>query len=368
MRHLHHTTLFLAFFLLLALPGTAPCADPSAPPVTVSHAPEVGDGTAFPVTVTGANLESVSLTFLGRSMTATALAAPAGGREAVLLLPVPLDHEKGPAKLTWSAKLADGSAAGGATTVTVVARAYPVQKLTVAPKYVTPDPALKERIDRERKLMGAALTTRSAVRHWNLPMLRPVPGKITSLYGLRRVFNNQPRAPHKGLDFRAAQGDPIAAIADGTVVLTGDFYYAGQFVVVDHGLGVVSISMHMSEIVAQKGQAIKAGDLIGLVGSTGRSTGPHLHLGVSVLGQSIDALTLIALTEEDKAIYAAAIKNADDVPRTKAVKKAGQAKKAKSGKTPGSKTGSKQGKKATAKPAPKAAKPAAGTGAKQEAR
>ncbi len=174
--------------------------------------------------------------------------------------------------------------------------------------------------------MGAALNTRSDTRHWNQPLLRPVPGRITSLYGLRRVFNKQPRNPHKGLDFRTAQGDPIAAVEAGTVVLTGDFYYAGKFVVLDHGLGLVSVSMHMSEILAQKGQHVKRGDRIGLVGSTGRVTGPHLHLSMSVLGQSVDALPLIAQTEEDKAVYANAIKN---VPqgREKAAAKDGARKK-----------------------------------------
>lgn len=347
MRNKHLSALILFLFAILLTPAASSAQDP--PAVSVSHRHEVGDGTAFPCTFTGGSLESVTVSFLKWSVTAKPANARTDMPEIMVLLPVPLDHASGPEQITWTAKLANGSTVRGESTVKIVARAYPVQKLTVAPQYVMPDPALKERIDRERKLMGAALNTRSGTRHWSLPMLRPVPGKITSLYGLRRVFNGEPRAPHKGLDFRAPQGEPIAAIADGTVVLAGDFYYAGKFVVVDHGLGVVSISMHMSETIAENGQKIKQGDTIGLVGSTGRSTGPHLHLGISVLGQSIDALTLIDLTEQDKTAYAAAIKDAMKTPVKKAAPGSGK------------KTAKKSGKKTAAKPAvkPKAKTPGA---------
>ena len=318
------TLLAFCFLSILATPLQAAQTQAEASPVTLHYPKEVGDGTAFPVTVRGEGLESMTLSFLNRSITAKPDKTASSYPEIVLLLPVPLDHESGPATLTWSAKYANGSAGGGSATITITKRKYPVQELTVAPQYVTPDPALKERLDRERAQMGAALNTRSSVRHWDLPMARPVPGKITSLYGLRRVLNGKPRSAHKGLDFRGAESSPIKAIADGTVVLTGDFYYAGQFVILDHGLGVVSISMHMSEIIATRGQTVKTGDVIGLVGSTGRSTGPHLHLGISVLGQSIDALPLIAQTEEDKAAYAAAMQKASEVPRKKSVKKTGE--------------------------------------------
>ena len=334
MRKLIIFTLFFCFSVMAFIVPPNAEARATAPPVTLQYPKEVGDGTAFPVTVTGKDLASVTLSFLNRSITAKPDKTASGNAELLLLLPVPLDHDSGPATITWSAKFSNGSASGGSVGITVAKRKYPVQKLTVEPKYVTPDPELKERLDRERALMGKALNTRSNTRHWTLPMARPVPGKITSLYGLRRVLNGQPRNSHKGLDFRGAQGSPIAAIADGTVVLTGDFYYAGKFVVVDHGLGVVSISMHMSEIIAYQGQTVKTGDNIGLVGSTGRSTGPHLHLGVSVLGQSIDALPLIAQTEEDKADYAAAMRDVSEAPQKKTARKTGEReKKKKSGTT-----------------------------------
>jgi murein DD-endopeptidase MepM/ murein hydrolase activator NlpD len=334
-------------------------AQSAAQPISLRHQAEVGDGTAFPVTVTGAGLASVTLTFLQRSVTANSGEAERGEPEFLVLLPVPLDRESGSSEIRWSARLADGSTASGSSTVKIVKRVYPVQKLTVAPKYVTPDPALKERIEEERNRMNAALTARSDARRWTLPMARPVPGAITSLYGLRRVLNGQPRNAHKGLDFRGAEGSPIAAVADGTVVLTGDFYYAGKFVAVDHGLGVVSVSMHMSEVIARRGQAVKTGDILGLVGSTGRSTGPHLHLGLSVLGLSIDALPLMDLIDEDKAVYAAAMQKASDSPRKKAAKRADGGGKKKNGSAPITKNTKKADQNIAGKAA---ASPRTGTG------
>lgn len=296
------TTLALALLLCLyAAPAAAAGAGSASPsPVTVSVPATANDGAAFVCSFSGSGLRGVTATFLGRSVSA---GNARGSGEIVLLFPVPLDHKAGKQILSWRADLGGGKKAAGEAVVTVVRRNYPVQKLTVEPKYVTPDPALKERIAREREIMNAALSTLSPDRRWSLPMQRPVPGKVTSLYGLRRVFNGQPRNPHRGVDFRAPAGDPIKSVAAGTVVLTGDFYYSGKFVAVDHGLGVVSVSMHMSEIIARQGQEVSAGDVIGLVGSTGRSTGPHLHLSMSVLGQSVDALPLLAMTAGDKELY-----------------------------------------------------------------
>lgn len=334
MNHIRRITALAAVCLFLCSSVAAFAATPERktyanPPVTVSLPESVYDGTAFACDLSGPGLRSVTVSFLGKSVTARAEpgAGPSGDREtrAIVLLPVPLDHAKGIQHVSWSATLADGSTVGGASPVTIKKRRYPVQKLSVPPKYVTPDPSLKERIAHERERMAQAFAVRSDVRRWPAPgeppMLRPVAGKITSLYGLRREFNGQRRNPHKGVDFRGAAGTPIKVVADGTVVLTGDFYYSGQFVVVDHGLGVLTISMHMSKILADVGQKVTAGDIIGLVGSTGRSTGPHLHLSLLVLGESVDALPLLAMTAEDRAAYERPAAGSAKNPGRKAAKK-----------------------------------------------
>ena len=283
----------------------------SYPALSVNAPEEVHDGTAFACTITGKNIQAVTVTFLGKSITANAehsgTDATPGTMKVAVLLPVPLEHPKGSEQLFWDVVMSDGSLQKGSSPITVHNRQYPVQKLSVAPKYVTPAPELAKRIADERERMNEVLNFRSEKRYWPVPgeepMLRPVVGKVTSLFGLRRVLNEQPRGRHRGVDFRGAEGTPIKAVTDGIVVLTGDFYYSGMFVVVDHGLGVLTTSMHMSEIIAVQGQKVRAGQTIGLVGSTGRSTGPHLHLGLTVLGEGVDALPLLAMTAEDSALY-----------------------------------------------------------------
>lgn len=312
-------------------------ADASFPALSVDVPATVGDGTAFPCVITAPGLSAAVVTFLERTVTAQADEKGV----VTLLLPVPLEHGGGDAPLAWRADFPDGLSAKGTVTVTIRKKIYPAQRLTLAPKYVTPDPALNDRIAKERELLGAALTTKSPVRHWTLPMLRPVSGEITSLYGLRRILNGESKSSHKGLDFRGAAGTPIRCIADGTVVLTGDFYYPGMFAVVDHGLGVTSIYMHMSDIAAVRGRAIRAGDIVGLVGSTGRSTGPHLHLGITVLGQTIDAFPLLSMTEADEKTYAKAFSEAAQEERQPKKKAAGQKSPSPGKKTSGKKTAKK---------------------------
>lgn len=302
----------LILLILLAITLLPPAAASAAGRVVVSAPAVVGDGTAFPVSFEGKGLTLVTASFLNRSVTAR---ADENGK-AVVLLPVPLEHASlSSAPVAWRAVFSGGGKEEGSATVAIRKKTYPAQRLTLAPKYVTPDPALKDRIAKESAALRAALTTHSPERRWTLPMHRPVAGKVTSWYGLRRILNGEPRAPHRGLDFRGAAGTPIGAIGKGVVVLTGDFYYPGTFVVLDHGLGVTSIYMHLSGTEVVEGQEVRAGDSVGRIGSTGRSTGPHLHLGISVLGQSIDPFPLLAMTAEDNAAYAKAFTDAAEEER-----------------------------------------------------
>ena len=129
-------------------------------------------------------------------------------------------------------------------------------------------------------------------RMWTTPPERPVPGIYTSAYGFRRVYNGTPRGCHAGTDFRAAVGTPIRAAFAGRVVLTGLHYYSGNSVYVDSGNGVISLYFHMSRIDVKQGDFVKKGQIIGLSGATGRITGPHLHYGLSLAGQYVDAAPL----------------------------------------------------------------------------
>ena len=165
---------------------------------------------------------------------------------------------------------------------------YPKQELTLPKKMVTPPAEVYDRIKADREAVAAAKNTVSAQRLWRLPFERPVEGKITSLYGLRRILNGKAKNPHRGLDFRSPTGNPVKSCADGVVILVGDHYYAGESVYVDHGNGVVSMYFHLSKPLVKEGDKVQRGQAIGLSGMSGRATGPHLHFSVSVLGRLVD--------------------------------------------------------------------------------
>lgn len=213
---------------------------------------------------------------------------------AEILLAVPVDDEKN-SSLTLEARSAKAKAAA---TVRVYSKDRPVQKLTVERKYVNPPQQEMPRIKADREKVRAATSVFSAEKHWDLPMLRPVPGSVSSLFGLKRVFNGEPRSVHKGLDLRGAEGTPIAAAADGVVVLADNLYYSGNAVYLDHGLGVFSAYLHMSKSHVRPGQRVRRGEVIGLVGATGRVTGPHLHLTMLVQGVPVDPQPLMKSTAE----------------------------------------------------------------------
>jgi murein DD-endopeptidase MepM/ murein hydrolase activator NlpD len=124
---------------------------------------------------------------------------------------------------------------------------------------------------------------------------RPVDGPVNSVFGKRRLLNGKPRSPHSGTDFRSPAGTPVLAMGTGRVVLTDELFYTGHTVVLDHGEGLFSLYGHLSKIEATAGELVDTGQLIGKVGSSGRSTGPHLHVTMRLLGERIDPMALLEL-------------------------------------------------------------------------
>ena len=174
---------------------------------------------------------------------------------------------------------------------------YESQHITIKDKRkVNPEKRDMERITREQRLIRAAL------RHWSdredvtLDLIQPVPGPTSSPFGLRRFFNEQPRKPHSGLDIAAPEGTPIRAPAPGTIIETGDYFFNGNTVFIDHGQGLITMYCHLHRIEVETGQAVETGDVIGEVGMTGRVTGPHLHWGVSLNDSRIDPLLFMRAT------------------------------------------------------------------------
>ncbi|WXT99680.1 MAG: hypothetical protein Ctma_0384 [Catillopecten margaritatus gill symbiont] len=147
-------------------------------------------------------------------------------------------------------------------------------------KYVNPNAAHMDRIIKERDILGKARVFYSDKILSNMSFSRPVSGVTTSPFGIRRLYNGQPRRPHTGIDYAGDTGTPIKAPADGTVILAGNYFFNGNAIFLDHGQGLISVYIHMDKRIAKQGQRVKKGETIGTIGQTGRATGPHLHWGV----------------------------------------------------------------------------------------
>lgn len=196
---------------------------------------------------------------------------------------IPISQKAGAAKILVNNK---------AVSFEITHKEYPKQYLTVKNKHVHPNKSEMTRIRSEQKKSRAAFKEFSPKQGWE-NFIWPITGPLTSLFGFQRFFNEQPRRPHSGLDIAAPTGTPIKSPASGEVVLVGDMFFNGKAIFIDHGQGLVSMMCHLSSIDVKEGQLLKQGDVIGKVGSTGRSTGPHLHWSVSFNNARVDPLLLL---------------------------------------------------------------------------
>ncbi len=179
-------------------------------------------------------------------------------------------------------------------TFEVLDKKYTEQHITIKDRaLVSPPPKELERIQRESRTQKSLYETHSPPLPLKKGFVAPLQGIITSRFGHRRFFNGQPRSPHSGLDIAANKGTPIIAPAPGNVVLADELYFNGNTVFLDHGQGLITMYCHMSEILVSENSKIEQGTKIGLVGATGRATGPHLHWSVSLNGYRVDPTTLV---------------------------------------------------------------------------
>lgn len=182
--------------------------------------------------------------------------------------------------------------------VEVAEKDYGVRRLTLPKKMVDLDAETLERVRKENEITKRLWAASATTPVWQGAFLRPVPGDVVGPFGRRSIINKQPRSPHSGVDLRGEKGTPVKAINGGRVVLTGDMFFCGRSLVIDHGGGIQSMYFHLDRIDVRMDQEVSRGQVIGLVGATGRATGPHLHWGVRIQGARVNPLSLTDLSRE----------------------------------------------------------------------
>lgn len=168
-------------------------------------------------------------------------------------------------------------------------------KLSVDNKFTEPSAEQLQQIAESKKVKQEYLGRVSPEREWSGAFTAPADAEISDVFGVQRVFNGKTQSTHEGLDFRVHTGTPVAAMNDGTVLLARPLYYEGDFIVLDHGQGLLTLYLHLSEFKVKEGDQVKRGQLIGLSGGTGRATGPHLHVAVRWQGTYLDPAALLRL-------------------------------------------------------------------------
>lgn len=284
----------LAWIALTAgLPGVV-AAQSLAPPTIRSMPAAPPEGTLFFVHIEGGEpaVTSATGTFVGEPLH---FESRIGGGFAALAA-APLDSI-GPRLLRVELTLADGTTAERQIDIPVERGSYALQRLTVAPEFARPQPPeIQRRIDRETaRAFEVSRMSHSTPRMWEAPFVAPRESRITSGFGHGRTFNGQVESRHTGTDYAGAVGAPVVAPAHGIVALVDDFYLGGGVIYIDHGGGLVTAYLHLSEKLVAEGDRVEPGQLIGRVGATGRVTGPHLHWVVRYGPHSVDGASLLGI-------------------------------------------------------------------------
>lgn len=183
--------------------------------------------------------------------------------------------------------------------IPIGAKEFPERKLWVDEKFVTPPPWAQERIKIEAEILNYIYSVYTPRWLGEGEFILPTADAVAPNFGERRIFNNNPRSSHSGVDISSPYGTSVKASNSGKVVLAKELYFAGQTVIIDHGLGLFTQYLHFSNIRVKRGEFVKKGAVIGEVGATGRVTGPHLHWGVKLLGARVDPFSLLSLPLED---------------------------------------------------------------------
>jgi hypothetical protein len=227
--------------------------------------------------------------FLGR----TVYFKPDGGRRFTALLGVDVDGPTGPHPMDVMVVREGATLRLARPTVEIVPGGFGTQRLTLPQNQVDLDPPTLKRVAREKGEVGRLWRSGTPRALWDGSWRMPVEGEVLHSFGFRRIINGQPRSPHNGEDIAAPTGTPVVAPNDGVARLTGERFFGGRTVFLEHGAGLFTFYMHLSDIEVTDGQEVKKGDVIGKVGQSGRATGPHLHWGGRLNDARINPLNLV---------------------------------------------------------------------------
>jgi len=284
-----HSPVFLVCLLITVLAGTFAQAQSSAviltPALVETGSPELIRVDA-PATATmdGEWLGRKLQFFRGRE-----------NRAWFALAGVDVEAHAGPSQLKITVRMPQAAARDLTRSVVIHPAHYRTGSLTVPPRFVSPDPEALKQIEADSQLKAKVFAASAAEPLWTSSFRAPVTAAATDSFGTRRMFNGKLASVHKGMDFHAAEGTPVRAGNGGVVVLARPLYYEGNCVIIDHGLGLFTLSMHFSRIDVKEGQHVVAGDQLGLSGATGRVTGPHLHWAVRWQGAYLDPAKVLRL-------------------------------------------------------------------------
>jgi murein DD-endopeptidase MepM/ murein hydrolase activator NlpD len=285
---------WLAGLLMVApgLPAGGAAQEPAGPVVKLAYrALEPGEPILVRLDPDG-TVKSASVTFLSR----TAVLRPApNGRAALAFLGIDLAVKPGSYEMVIRIERATGETEEIRRDIEVAAKVFPFTKLRFKPEYVTPPASVQERIRREGELLAWIMSAVTPEWLGDGPFVLPHGAPSWSNFGQRRLNNEVLQSVHAGLDIRAPFGDPIRAANAGRVAMASDLYFGGKTVILDHGLGVFSSYGHLSELKVKRGEAVAKGQVVGLCGTTGRSTGPHLHWAVKIFDARVDPEAMLRL-------------------------------------------------------------------------
>lgn len=280
--------MFVLFVLIVSFTGSAVHAtDPFSLswPVRV----KISQGEILELKVNGERLSSVEGR---RAKENIPFYAVAPGKFAAII-GADLEAKPGLSKITITATDATGTQRLAETIVQTLPKAFRQESFTVAQGFDQLSPEALELIRIERADFALAFSTPAAERLWEAPFIRPVPHESSSSFGYRRIINGKPRAPHSGADLRAPIGTEVVAANHGRVVLMGEYFFAGQSLVLNHGAGLYTMYFHLSEFKVDAGATVRRGDVIALSGMSGRVTGPHLHWAARLGNARVDPMELI---------------------------------------------------------------------------